>query len=184
MPLDDDERARICYEQNFEQLRSLNTQMNHIPTFAMTLTGGLWFGAGVVDSIPRELKFLLLVFAGLCNLALILAMIRVRDVIESYLEKIKSFSDSSFADGRPAQPKAQWLGSYSMITLYAALMVVSALLSFLVAIWKYRPFSTCVGVVLLGLLLLAMYLGVFKLPGWLRPKPKAPEPTPKEAGKQ
>ena len=66
----------------------------------MTLTGGLWFGAGVTEHIPTEIRFALLLFAGLCNLALILAVLRVRDVLESYLEKIKTFREASFASGR------------------------------------------------------------------------------------
>ena len=35
------EREKACYEQNFEQARSFNTQMNRVLVLAMTLIGGL-----------------------------------------------------------------------------------------------------------------------------------------------
>src|SRR5690606_11036982 len=105
---DDNERMRVCYEQNFEQARSLNVQMNHVPVLAMTLTGGLWFAAGVTQGLPIDIRFALLLFAGLCNLALALAVLRIRDVLESYLEKLEEFYPKGFASGRPKKPKLPW----------------------------------------------------------------------------
>lgn len=137
----DFEREKACYEQNFEQARNLNTQMNQVPVLAMTLTGGLWFGAGVTSGLPPLFRFALLIFASLCDLALILAIVRIRDVFESYLEKVKSFSPSSFAGGRPAEPKIPWLGSYSMISIYSALILLAAIFSVFAAFWHYWPFS-------------------------------------------
>jgi hypothetical protein len=137
----DFDREKICYEQNFEQARSLNLQMNQVPVLAMTLTGGLWFGAGVTKDIPIEIRFALLLFAGLCNLAFVLAALRIRDVLESYLEQIEAFYEKSFASGRPKKPKIPWLGSYSMISIYCALMLIGAIFSFFGAFWKYWPFE-------------------------------------------
>ena len=57
----DFEREKVCYEQNFEQARSLNGQMNQVPVLAMTLTGGLWFAAGVTENLYPEIRFDLLV---------------------------------------------------------------------------------------------------------------------------
>src|SRR5574337_553130 len=99
MPDDSFERQKICYEQNFEQARSVNVQMNQVPVTAITLTGGLWFGAGVAEHIPTEIRFALLMFAGLCNLALIVSVYRIRDVFESYLEKVKTDLRQGGADG-------------------------------------------------------------------------------------
>lgn len=160
----DSDRWKICYEQNFEQARSLNLQMNQVPVLAVTLTGGLWFGAGVTKDIPIEISFALLLFAGLCNLALILAALRIRDVLESYLEKIEEFHPKSFASGRPKNPKIPWLGSYSMISIYCALMLIGALFSFFGAFWKYWPFefSKWFGVGALGAVLLIIYWCLFK----------------------
>lgn len=137
----DENREIICYEQNFEQARSLNTQMNQVPVLAMTLTGGLWFGAGVTDNLDPEIRFALLLFACLCNIALILAILRIRDVFESYLEKIKEFNSSSFASGRPENPKIRRLGSYSMVSIYCVLMGIGSILSFFGAFFTHWPFQ-------------------------------------------
>lgn len=156
-------REQICYGQNFEQARSLNVQMNHVPVLAMTLTGGLWFGAGVTEKLPDEIRFALLIFAGLCNLSLILAVLRIRDVLESYLEKIEEFYPKGFASGKPKNPKLPWLGSYSMISIYCTLMLIGAFFSFFGAFLKYWPFEAGVwiGVGILFFVLLVIYLVLF-----------------------
>jgi hypothetical protein len=123
------EREKVCYEQNFEQFRSLNEQMNRVPTIAVTLTGGLWFGAAVTQNMDLMIRFALLVFAGLANVALGLSCLRIRDVMQSYAEKIRAFNETSFASGRPARPTLGRFGDYSMIGIYAVLMVFAALLS-------------------------------------------------------
>lgn len=137
----DFEREKACYEQNFQHARTLNAQMNQVPMLAITLTGGLWFGAGVTSDLPILFRFALLIFASLCDLALILATLRIRDVFESYLEKIERFSPSNFASGMPSKPKMPWLGSYSMISIYCALILLGALFSAFAAFWNYWPFA-------------------------------------------
>lgn len=139
MPDDSFEREKACYEQNFEQARSLNGQMNNVPVLAMTLTGGLWFASGVTEDIPQVIRFLLLLFTGFCNLALILVTIRIRDVFHSYLEQIEAFYPTSYVTGKPRNPKVPGLGDYSMISIYCALMGIAALLSFSAAIFWYWP---------------------------------------------
>jgi hypothetical protein len=160
----DYDRRKVCYEQNFEQARSLNLEMNQVPALAMTLTGGLWFGAGVTNDIPVEIRFALLLFAGLCNLALILAVLRIRDVLESYLERLQAFDEASFASGRPKNPKMPWLGSYSMISIYCTLMLIGALFSFFGAFWKYWPFefSKWFGVCALLVMFVILHFRLFR----------------------
>ena len=157
-------REEICYVQNFEQFRNLNAQMNHVPALAMTLTGGLWFGAGATENLDIEIRFALLMLAGFSNVALILIVYRIRDVLESYLERIENFHPPSFAGGAPKQPRLPWLGSYSMITIFCALMLLAAMFSFIGAFWKYWPFAICVwwGVATLVLLLLGLYFLIFR----------------------
>jgi len=158
------ERERAAYEQNFEQARSLNTQMNQVPAIAMTLTGGLWFAAALTEAeLAMEIRFALLTFAGLCNLSLICAILRIRDVFQSYLEKLKAFHPPAFASGRPQRPKVAWLGNYGMIFIYCALMVIAAVFSFIAAFWKYWPFdfSVCWGVAALIAVLAVIFLFVF-----------------------
>ncbi len=137
----DFEREKVCYEQNFEQARSLNAQMNQIPTLAITLTGGLWFAAGITEKMQTPTRFGLLVFAGVCNIGLVLAILRVRDVFNSYLEKLRIFHEPSFVDGRSANPRMGRLGAYSMVTVYSLLMFVASALSFLGAFAFYWPFD-------------------------------------------
>lgn len=169
-------RETVCYQQNFEQARSLNSQMNNVPVLAMTLTGGLWFGAGVTENLDQAIRFALLLFAGLCNLALVLAVLRIRDVLESYLEKIEAYHPPSFASGRPEKPKMSWLGSYSMISTYAALMMLGAGLSFFGAFWKYWPIDgkyLWLGVAILAVILILLYLIIFGI--LFRPKEQQEE---------
>lgn len=134
-------RKRVCYEQNFQQARSLNEQMNRVPTLAITLTGGLWYGASAVNAVDASIRFGLLVLAGVCNAALILASIRIRDVLQSYFERLQAFDPESFASGRPSTPKLERLRSYSMIGVYASLMGIGAVLSFAGAFEFYWPFT-------------------------------------------
>lgn len=161
---DDFQRALACYQNNFEQARSLNTQMSQVPVLAMTLTGGLWFGAGVTENLFSELRFGLLLFAGFCNIALILAALRIRDVFHSYLEKIKEFHPSSFAGGRPSNPKMPKLGDYSMISIYCALMAIGSALSFTGALGFYWPFAVTrwLGAVILIATLAVIYFALFR----------------------
>jgi hypothetical protein len=140
-PEDEFEREKVCYEQNFEHARALNAQMNQIPTLAITLTGGLWFAAGVTEKMQNPMRFGLLVFAGLCDIGLVLVILRVRDVFDSYLERIEAFRPESFVAGRPQQPKMGRLGSYSMVTVYALLMFAACLLSMVGAFVFYWPFQ-------------------------------------------
>ena len=156
----DFEREKVCYEQNFQQARSLNGQMNQVPVLAMTLTGGLWFAAGVTENLYAEIRFGLLLFAGFCNIALILAVLRIRDVFDSYLKRIKQFHPGSFASGEPKEPKVPRLGNYSMITIYCALMGIGSLLSFVGALGFYWPFGFKKWI---GIMALIVVLGFFYL---------------------
>src|SRR5690348_16163492 len=113
MPEETFEREKICYEQNFEQARSLNQQMNNIPTLSITLTSGLWFGAALTQNVDAVIRFGLLLLAGIYDLVLILILFRVRDVLESYLEKIEAFDKKNFASGKPLKPKLGQFGVYS-----------------------------------------------------------------------
>lgn len=77
----DFERAKVAYEQNFEQFRSLNQVMWQVPVIAMTLTGGLWFGAASVEAMAG-FQYLLLILAALANLGLVVVLARLRFVME------------------------------------------------------------------------------------------------------
>ena len=157
------EREKACYEQNFAQARSLNTQMVNVPKLAMTLTGGLWFAAGLKENLDDVVRFALLWFAGFCNLSLILATFRIRDVLASYLEKIKEFHLEGYASGKPKEPRMGKLGNYSMISIFCSLMCMASIISFIGAHLYYWKFGLSVwySVGFLSLLLILVLWGLF-----------------------
>ncbi len=135
------ERELACYDQNFSQFRSLNEQMIKIPTIAVTITGGLWFIVGANPELAKGVAFIFLLFAGLINIGLGVSCIRIRDVMNSYQEKIQEFSSSHYADGVPKEPVFSFLRNYSMIIIYSSLMATAGVLSFFLAIEFYWPFE-------------------------------------------
>jgi len=139
MPDNEFQRALACYDQNFNQMRSLNDQMVKIPTISVTITGGLWFVVGSNPELQKTVAFIFLLFAGLINIGLCVSCIRIRDVISSYQEKIKEFAPAHYADGRPEKPVFSFLSSYSMIVIYSSLMALAGILSFVLAIELYWP---------------------------------------------
>ena len=118
------EREKACYEQNFEQSRSLNQIMWQVPVIAMTLTGGLWFGAASLDSMPG-FKYLLLSFGALANLGLMVVLTRVRYVMGEYLNAIKQFYPDHFvaADGKKFQSPS------AVARTFCTLLFISAAIS-------------------------------------------------------
>lgn len=133
------EKDRTCYEQNCETARGLNRQLNQLPVLVITLTGGLWYGSTIVEDTQDPARFGILCFAAICNLLLVFAAMRIRDVLEGHLEKIREFHRYWYAGGGPQKPMLPWLKSYSMITIYAVLMIVAGLLSMAGAVGLYWP---------------------------------------------
>jgi len=124
------EREKICYEQNFQQARSLNEHLHRIPTLSMTLTGGLWFGVGLKADVDPVFRSALLLFTGIGNLFLILVALKIRDVFQSYLEKISAFHPDSYVKGSPQKPTVKRMGKYTMLMFFLVLMLTAALMSF------------------------------------------------------
>jgi hypothetical protein len=82
-------------------------------------------------------------FSGICDFALVLAIYRLREVLESYLQKIREFHEPNYASGRPVKPKLGKFGSYGMVGIYASLMLIGTSFSFIGAFFFYWPFSFC-----------------------------------------
>lgn len=138
---EDFEREKLCYEQNFEQFRALNAQMNRIPAFSVTLTGGLWFGAGLIqNNLDSTIRFALLLYAGLSNLALIAISYRIRDVMSAYQSKLRGFRSDSYVSGDGSSGGGPSSGtSYGMINIYCMLMLIASSLSFFGAVFLHWP---------------------------------------------
>ena len=145
-----------------------NARPRYQPAYT-PLTGGLWFVAALTKEVDSTIRFGLLFFAGICNLALVLAAFRIRDVLESYFEKLRAFNEASYASGSPAQPVLGIFGNYSMISIYCALMLVASGLSFIGAFFFYWPFdlSHWSGIAIFALILFMLMLALFRFSYWV-----------------
>lgn len=168
------ERAKASFEQNFAQFRHLNDQMNRIPAFAVTLTAGIWYVAVVSDygdtlSPVREAlaRFSLMIFAGICDVALVCIAIRIRDVMTDYLDRVKRFEGEWWTEYGPSLPMFR---DYSMISLYSVLILAGAVLSWAGAFalfWPFQRLSAWWGLAILVLAVVAVVILAYQVPRWL-----------------
>lgn len=173
---DDDhalERAKASFEQNFEQVRHLSSQMNRIPAFAVTLTAGFWYVAVVsdygntLDPLKEQLaRFALMLFAGVCNFWLVFIAVRIRDVMADYLDRVERFEGDWWSKQSPSM---FFFRDYAMISIYSVLILAGTAFSWVGAFLLFWPsvLSIWWGIgALLGVLLLSV-LGAYHLPKWL-----------------
>jgi hypothetical protein len=169
------ERAKASFEQNFLQFRHLNQQLNRVPTFAVTLTGGFWYIAVVVsygNNLASDLdawaRFLVMVFASICDFMLVLISIRIRDVMSGYQEQIAAFEDSWWPRERPRS--FLWYRNYSMISMYATLILAGSALSLAAAFilfWAKTRAPWFEGVLAVGVPFVLLPYLANKAPRWL-----------------
>lgn len=118
------ERDKLCFEQNSETFRSLNQIMWQIPAIAMTLTGGLWFGASIVE--VKHFTYLLLSLAAIGNTGLALALHRMRFLIGEHLKKMREFHPTGFVEGEGG---GLFEGRKVVVRTFQALLLLSAVIS-------------------------------------------------------
>lgn len=168
------EHAKAAFDQNFAQFRHLNDQMNRIPAFAVTLTGGFWYIA-VVSDYGQALgpfrehlaRFALMLFAGLCDFALVCIAIRVRDVMADYLDRVRRFEGEWWSERTPSLPIFK---DYSMISMYSILIIAGAVLSWVgafVLFWPSDQLSYWWGILSLAGALAVSVAMAYLLPRWL-----------------
>ena len=107
--------ADTVYRELCGDFRSLNGFLWQTPVLFTTLTGGLWFA---VASLPLSIaaRSGLLVFAGLANLIMIVALYRLRSVMQRIQDQIRE------RDGRSG------IGpNYMIVTCFASLLLIAAL---------------------------------------------------------
>jgi hypothetical protein len=109
---------KAIYEQRCEDFRSLNGFLWQSPLIIMSLTGGLWFAVASF-ALSDTARTMLLVFAGLANVLMIGALIRLRWVMQSVLRDIRSYDD-----------KHRIGGNYIIVGIFSALLAMTALGSF------------------------------------------------------
>lgn len=115
-----------AYNQNWETFRSLNSLMWQIPLIAMTLTGGLWFGVSTVKDMPYFAAGLLLL-AGCGNIGLMLALRRLRYIMEQYLD----WSKTTYRAGHVSAPGQPWFtGNETVRFIFQMLLAMAAIISF------------------------------------------------------
>jgi hypothetical protein len=113
------DREKAVFEQNCGQLRTLVQELHKMPLMSATLTGGL-VTAMSVFKLEKPYTLGLLALTAVFNAFIGLACIRLRDVIESYIEKASLFSPNFGAKGgRPSQSVLPWFGGFSVAFGYA-----------------------------------------------------------------
>ena len=117
------------YEQRCAEFRSLNGFFWQIPLIVMTLNGGLWFAVASLDltAIAREW---ILAFAAVANLAMIIALCRLRGLMDVLLGHIRA------AEGTQA-PKWGWV----ILMVFCILLGVAGLGASGAAIWQGEIFK-------------------------------------------
>ena len=109
------------YEQRCAEFRSLNGFFWQIPLIVMTLNGGLWFAVASLDVTPVA-KSAILCFAGTANLAMIVALVRLRGIMETLLAQIRMVEET---------PPGRW--GWVVLTVFCGLFGFAALGAFAAA---------------------------------------------------
>lgn len=118
MPLNEE----TIYEQLCDDFRSLNGILWHTPLIVMTLTGGLWFAVASFD-LTGIARSALLAFAAVANVLMIIALYRLRYVMQRIQEQIRT------RDGRLV------IGpNYAIVTCFAILLALAATASFIASL--------------------------------------------------
>ena len=118
----------LIYAQRCEDFRSLNGFLWQSPLLIMTLTGGLWFAVASFE-LSDSARAMLLLFAGLANLLMIGALIRLRWVMQRVLGDIRGY-DGKMVTGR----------NYIIVGIFASLLLLAATGSFIAAYDPARYF--------------------------------------------
>lgn len=109
---------KVIYEQRCQDFRSLNGFLWQSPLIIMSLTGGLWFAVASF-ALSAGARSMLLMFAGIANVLMIGALIRLRFVMQSVLNDIRAY------DGKHAVS-----GNYIIVGVFSALLAMTAIGSF------------------------------------------------------
>jgi hypothetical protein len=127
-------QANVAYEQLCNDFRALNTILWQAPVLFTTLTGGLWFVAASFHISPDAQTWILR-FVAAANILMIIALWRLRLVMEGHLNRIQQY------DGRPSSGR-----KYIIVSCFSALLALaaigSAIASFHPTRWMLGPVQT------------------------------------------
>lgn len=106
--------SKDMYAQLCDDFRSLNSFLWQTPLIVMTLTGGLWFSVANFE-LTEMARRALLIFATSADLLMIVALIRLRFVMEAVQKEIRRL------DGRsPIGPNFTIVSIFSILLASAA----------------------------------------------------------------
>jgi hypothetical protein len=125
IPVDD----AVIYDQRCQDFRSLNGFLWQSPLIIMTLTGGLWFAVASFD-ISTGARSMLLIFAGLANLIMIAALVRLRLVMQSVLTDIRKLNNLH---------KIRF--DFTIVILFSLLLLMAAIGSFVAGACPQKYFT-------------------------------------------
>lgn len=124
---DEFEKAKLCFQQNYEQFRSLNQIMWQVPVIAVTINGGLWFAAATITT-SKLVPLFSLSLAIVLDVAFIFVLLRVRYVMDAYMTTIKSFSESNYPNA-PGNNRI-YTRPYVVVRAFVSALSIAAFLSF------------------------------------------------------
>ena len=125
IPVDDS----VIYDQRCQDFRSLNGFLWQSPLIIMTLTGGLWFAVASFD-MSTGARSMLLIFAGLANLIMIGALVRLRLVMQSVLVDIRRLDNLH---------KIRF--DFTIVILFSLLLLMAAIGSFVAGACPQKYFT-------------------------------------------
>ena len=107
--------AKTAYEQLCRDFRALNTILWQAPVFFTTLTGGLWFVAASFHISPDGQSWILR-FVAAANVLMIIALWRLRFVMEGQFQRIQAY------DGRSSSNT-----KYVIVLCFSVLLALAAI---------------------------------------------------------
>lgn len=129
---------KVIYEQRCQDFRSLNGFLWQSPLIIMSLTGGLWFAVASF-ALSNSARSMLLAFACIANLLMIGALYRLRWVMQRVLEDIRDY------DG-----KRRTKGDYTIVRLFGAMLLLTAIGSAIAACNPGAYFTKSAGAAKVG----------------------------------
>jgi len=112
----DYKKEELQYVEAGQHLRSLNQLMWQVPSLAIALTGGLWYGATLVSD--ETMRRYLLGFSAGVDLLTIVTLLRLRSVIGVHIDYQKRFA------GATSQDKD--IFRYTVITCWSIALLAAA----------------------------------------------------------
>jgi hypothetical protein len=131
------EREKTSYEQNFQHVRVIIPMTYQIPAMAITITGGLWFGALKTHGVPA-FGYLFLILAFMMNVGFYFIMRRFGQIIDIYLDALRDFYPAGYVTAK-SHPKVSQ--HPEVITVFKLFFVGAAVFSVLgiVLLWLNGP---------------------------------------------